>query len=60
MLQEPSLCVIIRRPDQPGEREKREAVSLWPRIRQENSFGRIVDKGAAVFGQPFSAAKGFR
>ena len=42
MLQKPSLCVIVRRPDQPGQWEGRQGpdVRVRPRLAEDRPFDR--------------------
>ena len=65
MGQEPSLRVIVRRPDQPGERGCGQGpdVRVRPRLADSRSFDRdggVVHERAAVFGQPAAGAGCFK
>jgi len=57
MLQEPSLCVIVRRPDQPREREYGQGpdVRVRPRLAASRDSG-LVRECSAIFGQPSADA----
>jgi len=60
MLQKPSLRVIVRRPDQPGQWEGRQGpdVRVRPRLAEDRPVGRggVVRECSAVFGQPAAGA----